>query len=72
MQPKIDKNGHLALSVSIGCPPGPMITKMVPQVPKIRPEGLQYDRFRLKNTNSSSQPASSFLHPRGPAAGAKP
>ena len=23
IHPKIDKNGHLGLSVSIGCPPGP-------------------------------------------------
>ena len=23
IDPKIDKNGHLGLSVSIGCPPGP-------------------------------------------------
>ncbi len=55
-----------------GVPLDPMITKMVPQVPKTNPEGLQYDSFKYKNTNSSSQPASSFLHPRGPAAGAKP
>ena len=29
---KIIKNGHLGISVTIGCPPGPRITKMVSQV----------------------------------------
>ena len=56
----------------LGAPLEPMITKKVPQVPKTKPEGLQYDSFKCKNTKFSSQPASSFLHPRGPAAGAKP
>ena len=32
----------------LGAPLGPMITKMVPQVPKTNPEGLQYDSFRNK------------------------
>ena len=53
----------------LAAPLDAMITKMVPQVPKIEPESLQNDK---KKTNFSSQPASSFLHPRGPAAGAKP
>ena len=56
----------------LAAPLDAMITKMVPQVPKIKPEGPQYDSFNIKNTYFSSQTASSFLHPRGPAAGAKP
>ena len=60
MHPKIDKNWHLALSVSIGCPPGSIITKMVPQVPKINLEGLQNDGFRYKK-QSFQQPTSQQL-----------
>ena len=32
----------------LDAPLGPMITKMVPQVPKIHPEGLQYDTLKCK------------------------
>ena len=32
----------------LGAPLDPMITKMVPQVRKTKPEGLQYDSFRCK------------------------
>ena len=32
----------------LGAPLEPMITKMVPQVPKTKPEGLRCDRFRCK------------------------
>ena len=40
-------------------PLDPMITKMVPQVPKIQPEGLQNDNLRYKRTPVSiaNQPA---------------
>ncbi len=56
----------------LGAPLDPMITKMVPQVPKIQPEGVQNDNLWYKKLHFNSQPASSSLHPRGPAAGAKP
>ena len=32
----------------LGAPPGPMNTEMVPQVPKIKLAGLQYDIFKCK------------------------
>ena len=32
----------------LGAPLDPMITEMVPQVPKIQPEGLQNDNLRYK------------------------
>ena len=43
----------------LGAPPGPMITEMVPQVPKIQPEDLQNDNLRYKKTPISiaNQPA---------------
>ena len=43
----------------LGAPLDPMITKMVPQVPKIQPEGLQNDNPRYKKTPTSvaNQPA---------------
>ena len=43
----------------LGAPLDPMITKMVPQVPKIQPEGLQNDNLRYKKTPISvaNQPA---------------
>jgi len=41
IHPKIDKSGHLDLSVSIA-----RITKMVSQVPKEDPQGLKNDSFR--------------------------
>ena len=57
----------------LGAPLDPMTTEIVPQVPKIQPEDLQHDNLRYKkHTHFSSQPAISSLHPRGPAAGAKP
>ena len=34
----------------LGAPLDPMITKMVPQVPKIQPEGVQNDNLRYKET----------------------
>ena len=45
--------------MSIGSPLDPMITKMVPQVPKIQPEGLQNDNLRYKKPPISvaNQPA---------------
>jgi len=43
----------------LGAPLDPMITKMMPQVPKIHPEGLQNDNLRYKKTSISvvNQPA---------------
>ena len=46
IHPKIDENGYLGLRVSIWCPPGTRIAKMVPQAPKKDPQGLQNDRFK--------------------------
>ena len=48
MQPKIDKNGHLALSVSIGCRPGPHDYENGVPGTQIEPEGLQNDSFKYK------------------------
>ena len=56
----------------LGVPLDPWITKVVPRVPKMEPQGLQNDILAIQMTHFSSQPASSSLHPRGPAAGAKP
>ena len=45
VQEKIDKNGHLGLSVSIGCPSGPQDHQNgVPGLQKAAP-GLQTDNF---------------------------
>ena len=56
----------------LGAPLDPMITKMVPQVPKIKPEGSQNDHFRYKNhpfqqPTSQQLPASKGAGGRGEA-----
>ena len=73
MHPKSIKI-HIWPSVcTLGVTLDPMITKMVSQEPKMEPEGLQNDNSGYKNvTHVNRQPPSSSLHPRGPAAGAKP
>ena len=46
IHPKIDKSGHLLLSVSIGCPLDLRIIKMVSQVSKEEPQGPKNGSFR--------------------------
>ena len=42
-----------------------MITKMVPQVPKIDPEGLQNDSFRYKNSWFQQSTTQQFTASKG-------
>ena len=46
IQEKIDENGHLGLSVSIGCPSGPQDHQKVSQGPKKELRGIQNSRSR--------------------------
>ena len=51
IQSKIIKNGHLGISVTIGCLPGPQdprTTKMMSQVPKKTRQGLQNTSLKRK------------------------
>ena len=71
--PKITKNAHLDLQVPVGWPLDLSITKMItPGIQNGASRSQKWQLFEEKMTNFHSQPASSSLHPRGPAAGAKP
>ena len=73
IQPKITKNGHLGLSVSIGCPPGPQDHQNgAPGTPKGASKSPKSQFWVEKVTHCSSQPVSSYLLTRGRRQGAKP
>ncbi len=73
LDPKIYKNGLLDPNVSIGRPSGSLDHQSCPQGTQTEASrSPKWPFFVDKVTNFRSQPASSSLHPRGPAAGAKP
>ena len=63
IHPKINKTGPPGFSVSIGCPLEPRITKMVSQVSKKEPQGLQNDSFKLKSYPFQQVPGTRYQVP---------
>ena len=47
---KIDKNGHLGLRMSIGCPPGPQDHQNGVQGTQKEPQGVQNSSLKLKKS----------------------